>query len=49
MYANKQPTKEMVRQWLRTELAQRRPPPGPEAIRQMLGWDLERRGGMLKR
>ncbi|WP_308922105.1 hypothetical protein [Janthinobacterium sp. J1-1] len=32
--------KELVRQWLKAELAQRRPPPGPEQIRRELGWHL---------
>ena len=36
----KQPSKESVRKWLRTELAQRRPPPNPEQIRRELGWEL---------
>jgi len=32
--------KELVRQWLKAELAHRRPPPGPEQIRRELGWHL---------
>lgn len=36
----KQPSKESVRNWLRTELAQRRPPPNPDQIRRELGWEL---------
>ncbi|MGK5079037.1 hypothetical protein [Janthinobacterium sp. HLX7-2] len=35
-----QPGKELVRKWLKAELAQRRPPPDPEQIRRELGWDL---------
>ena len=35
-----QPSKESVRNWLRTEIAQRRPPPDPAQIRRELGWDL---------
>ena len=36
------PDKELVRKWLKAELAQRRPPPDPEQIRRELGWDLLR-------
>lgn len=39
-----QPAKELVRKWLKAELAQRRPPPDPEQIRRELGWDLLRLG-----
>ncbi|PVX35605.1 hypothetical protein [Janthinobacterium sp. 78] len=35
-----QPAKELVRKWLKAELAQRRPPPDPEQIRRELGWDM---------
>ena len=35
-----QPAKELVRKWLKAELAQRRPPPDPEQIRLELGWDM---------
>jgi hypothetical protein len=42
MTSHKQPSKETVRQWLRAEIAQRRPPPGPEQIRRALGWELIR-------
>ena len=38
----KQPSKEMVRQWLRTEIGQRRAPPDPKQIRRELGWELTR-------
>jgi hypothetical protein len=38
----KQPSKEMVRQWLRTEIGRRRPPPDPDQVRRELGWDLVR-------
>ena len=34
------PCKEAVRQWLRFELEQRRPPPDPQQIRRELGWDV---------
>ena len=43
MDKQKQPSKESVRHWLRTEIAQRRPPPDPIQIRRELGWDLVRR------
>ena len=33
-----QPTKEVVRVWLRREVALHRPPPDPEQIRRELGW-----------
>jgi hypothetical protein len=36
----KQPSKEAVRQWLQTKLAERRPPPDPQQIRRELGWDM---------
>jgi hypothetical protein len=36
------PSKESVRNWLRTEIAQRRPPPDPAQIRRELGWELVR-------
>ncbi|CDG82210.1 hypothetical protein [Janthinobacterium agaricidamnosum] len=36
----KQPSKEIVRRWLQSELEQRRPPPSPDQIRRELGWDL---------
>lgn len=38
----KQPSKESVRQWLRAEVEQRRPPPDPKQIRRELGWELAR-------
>ena len=34
------PAKELVRKWLKAEVAQRRPPPDPEQIRRELGWDM---------
>ncbi|GAB2865106.1 hypothetical protein GCM10027277_37510 [Pseudoduganella ginsengisoli] len=40
MEQSKQPSKEAVRQWLRKNLAERRPPPDPQQIRRELGWDL---------
>ena len=42
MTTHKQPTKETVRAWLRTEIAHRRPPPDPVQIRRELGWELIR-------
>ncbi|MES2129741.1 MAG: hypothetical protein V4463_20910 [Pseudomonadota bacterium] len=38
----KQPSKESVREWLRAEIAQRRPPPDPGQVRRELGWELLR-------
>lgn len=38
----KQPSKESIRRWLKTELEQRRAPPDPKQIRRELGWDLVR-------
>ena len=40
MTTQKQPTKESIRAWLRTEIAQRRPPPDPAQIRRELGWEM---------
>lgn len=40
MEQRRQTDKELVRQWLKAELAHRRPPPGPEQIRRELGWHL---------
>lgn len=34
------PSKENVREWLRHELSQHRPPPDPQQIRRELGWGL---------
>ena len=42
MNKHKQPSKESVRQWLRAEIALRRPPPDPSQIRRELGWELAR-------
>ena len=36
----KQPSKESVRQWLRNQIEERRPPPDPKQIRRELGWEL---------
>jgi hypothetical protein len=33
-----QPSKESVRRWLHDEVRKNRPPPGPDQIRQALGW-----------
>lgn len=35
-----QPSKEIVRKWMRARVEQRRPPPDPGQIRRELGWDL---------
>lgn len=40
MTRTKQPSKEVVREWLRNELGQHRPPPDPMQLRRELGWDL---------
>lgn len=45
----KQPSKEVVRQWLQKKLAERRPPPDPQQIRRELGWDLVKADPELKR
>ncbi len=42
MDKRQQPSKESVREWLRTEVERRRPPPDPSQIRRELGWDLVR-------
>ena len=39
MYQSNKPDRERVRQWLRQEIAQHRPPPDPREIRRQLGWD----------
>jgi hypothetical protein len=39
MNQHKQPSKETVRQWLRDEIARRRPPPELQQIRAALGWE----------
>ena len=36
-----QPSKEMIRQWLKEQIGQHRPPPDPEQIRRELGWELK--------
>jgi hypothetical protein len=33
------PVKEKVREWLRREISERRPPPDISEIRRTLGWD----------
>jgi hypothetical protein len=38
--SSKQPTKEAVRNWLKQEIAQHRPPPPLKQIRRELGWNL---------
>jgi hypothetical protein len=37
------PSKEQVREWLREETIQHRPPPDPNEIRRQLGWFLMER------
>ncbi len=49
MTKHKQPSKETVRQWLRAEILQRRPPPDPEQIRRELGWGLVKIPSDVKR
>lgn len=34
-----QPVKERVREWLRREISERRPPPDISEIRRTLGWE----------
>lgn len=34
------PSKEIVREWLKHEVSQHRPPPDPQQIRRELGWGL---------
>ena len=36
-----QPSKEMVREWLKDQIGQHRPPPEPSQIRRALGWQLK--------
>jgi len=40
MTQQKQPSKEIVRKWLRAQIDQRRPPPDPQQIRRELGWEM---------
>lgn len=40
MLQSHKPTREQVREWLRQEIDQRRPPPGPLEIRRQLDWSL---------
>jgi hypothetical protein len=35
------PVKEKVREWLRREISERRPPPEMSEIRRTLGWETE--------
>ncbi len=39
MTRKQQPSKESVRQWLRDQIASRRPPPDAQQIRRELGWE----------
>lgn len=39
MIRKPQPSKESVRQWLREQIASRRPPPDAQQIRRSLGWE----------
>ena len=34
------PSKETVREWLKQEVSQHRPPPDPKQIRRELGWEM---------
>jgi hypothetical protein len=48
MDQKQQPSKETVRQWLQTQIEERRPPPDAKQIRRELGWEMlkmERRNG----
>jgi hypothetical protein len=38
MVQSDKPDREQIRQWLRHEIAQHRPPPDPCEIRRQLGW-----------
>ena len=49
MTRQQQPTKESVRQWLRDQIAARRPPPDAKQIRRELGWELAPRPVRAKR
>lgn len=40
MLQRNRPNKEEVREWLRQEIGQQRPPPYPAEIRHQLGWNL---------
>ena len=40
MERSRQPSKELGREWLRTQIEERRPPPDAKQIRRELGWDL---------
>lgn len=40
MLQSRKPDREQVREWLRQELDQRRPPPDSLEIRRRLGWSL---------
>jgi hypothetical protein len=40
MLQSHKPTREQVREWLRQEIDERRPPPNPLEIRRQLGWCL---------
>lgn len=40
MFQRNKPNKQQVREWLRQEINQRRPPPDPSEIRAQLDWGL---------
>jgi hypothetical protein len=40
MIKSSAPSREQVREWLRQEIAEHRPPPDPTEIRNQLGWTL---------
>lgn len=41
MDTSKQPSKEEIREWLKDQIGQHRPPPDPSQIRRELGWFLK--------
>lgn len=43
VYRSSKPSKEQVREWLRQETTQHRPPPDPNEIRRQLDWFLTER------
>jgi hypothetical protein len=49
MYVSGKPSKEQVREWLRHETSQHRPPPDPNEIRRQLDWFLTTREDKQRR
>lgn len=39
MFQRNKPSREQIREWLRQEIGQHRPPPDPVEIRRQLGWN----------